>query len=336
MKRIQRWKRLLAIGVFFSMTLVGCNQVQNKPPEETKPITPEVTASVTGESIYNQAYEEYSNLTDFGVVINSPTADEMSRLETVKEYEYGDHPSEEMLFIPKYNGTKIAVYSVEYTGERYIQKDELYCIDATSEGEGLLLKADRPEGMAQIGVFVTYQEKTVLYPIETTNGKDGNIDREYLQLETEKKQPNEWEMIMPEADADTYLEGMNCVERFELDFDKDGSMESIEVYSDAKVDKSGKLLLDDGQGWALILRKNDEVFPLFEKSFIQLGGLEYVVFEDCEEHERTHIIVTYDTGVTIMYYDCTFDEESGYIRRQSVYTANNINKLMSWSYKNCD
>lgn len=336
MKRIQRWKRLLVMGVILSTTLIGCNQVQNEPPEETKPITPEVTAPVTGESIYNYAYEEYSNLMDFGVVINGPTAEEMSRLETVKEYEYGDHPSEEMLFIPKYNGTKIAVYSVEYTGERYIQKDELYCIDSTSEGDGLLLKADRPEGMAQIGVFVTYQEKTVLYPIETTNGKDGNIGREYLQLETERQQPNEGELIMPEANSDTYLEGMNCVERFEVDFDKDGNMESIEVYSDAKVDKNGKLLLDDGQEWALILRKKDEVYPLFEKSFIQLGGLEYAVFEDCEEHERNHIIVTYDTGVTMMYYDCTFDEESGYIRRQSVYTANNINKLKAWSYKNCD
>lgn len=338
MKTIQRWRLVLVLGVLLSMTLIGCNQMQNKPPEETESKAPEVTTPVTRESIYNYAYDEYSQLTDLGVVINKPTQEEISQLKDVKEFKYGDDStSEEMLFIPKYNGTKISVYSVEYTGERYIQKDELFSISSTSEGDGLLLKASRPEGMAQIGVYVTYQEKSVLCPIETASGKDTNIDRiDYLQLETEEQQINEGEVISPEAKPENYLEGMNCIDRYEVDVDKDGTIESLEVYSDAEIGKDGRLLLDDGQEWALILRKNDEMYSLFERSFINLGGIEYTIFDDCEEHERTHVIVTYDTGVTIMYYDCTFDDENGYIRRQSFYYANNINKLNSWSYKNCE
>lgn len=335
MKQTKKWRAFLVVSTILSMSLVGCNKAQNKEQEEAQ-TAPVVTAEVPGESIYNNAYEEYNNLTDLGVIINSPKEEDLSRLNTLDEYEYDKNANENMLVIPKYNGTKITISSVEYTGERYITKDVLYSIDSTPEGYGLLLKANRPEGIAQIAIYVTYKEKTVEYIVETTNGKDGNTENEYLKVEADDSQPKDGDMIAPEADASTYLQGLNCFSHYEIDMDKDGNNESIEVYSQGSIDNNGRYLLDDGQEWALILRKGEEIYPLFERSYIQLGGLEYTIYEDYDDYERMHIIVAYNTGTAMIYYDCTYDEESGYIRRESVYEASNISKLQEWSYKNCD
>lgn len=341
-----KWQAFLVAGAMAGMTMVGCNQssqtsqtsqVPNEvQQEETSPATPGVTVEASETSIYNNAYENYNNLTDLGVIINSPKEEDLTRLNTLEEYHYDKSTNESMLIIPKYNGTKITVSSVEYTGERYVTKDVLYTVDATPEGYGLMIKANRPEGIAQIAVYITYKEKTVEYIIEATNGKDGNSNYEYLKVETEDKRVNQGDLITPEANADTYLEGLTCFKRYQIDIDKDGESEWVEVYWQGNMDANGEYLFDDGQNWALVLRKGDEIYPLFEKSYIQLGGLEYVIYEDYDDYNRTHILVTYNTGAAVMYYDCTYDEESGYIRRNSLYEASNINKIDEWSYKNCD
>lgn len=334
-----KWQALLVAGTVASMTLVGCNQVNQVPSEvqqeEPSPVTPVVTAEVSEDSIYNNAYEDYNSLIDLGVIINAPKEEDLSRLSTLDEYHYDKSANESMLIIPKYNGTKITVSSVEYTGERYITKDVLYSVDSTPEGYGLLIQANRPEGIAQIAVYMTYKEKTVEYIIETTNGKDGHNDYEYLKVDTEDKKEKEGTLITPELNADTYLEGLTCFKRYEIDMNQDGEDEAIEVYWQGNMDDKGNYLFDDGQNWALILRKGDAIYPLFEKSYIQLGGLEYIVYEDYDDYNRTHILVTYNTGAAVMYYDCTYDEETGYIRRESLYEASNINKIDEWSYKNC-
>jgi len=334
MKHIQKWQSLAVIGTIFTMSLVGCNEAQVEDNKEVIVTPPTVT--VTEESIYNNAYESYDNITDFGVVINEPTEEELNQLGTVEEYEYDKNATESILIIPKYNGTKITVNTVEYTGERYITKDVLYSVESTPEGYGLLIKANRPEGMAQIGVYVTYKEKYVEHIIEADNGKDGESSKEFLKIDPENTNKIEEDIIKPEANASTYLEGLTRYNAYEVDMDQDGKMETIEVYCQSGMDENGRYLLDDGQDWALILRKGDEIYPLFEKSFIQLGGLEYMVYEDCDNYNRKHIIIYYNTGAAIMYYDCTYDEESGYIRRDNLYEASNISKLNEWSYKNCE
>ena len=336
MKQTHKWQAFLVAGTIASISLVGCNKMENEVQEEVAPTAPVVTAEVPEESIYNNAYENYNSLTDLGVIINSPKEEDLSRLNTLEEYQYDKNANETMLVIPKYNETKITVCSVEYTGERYISKDVLYSVDSTPEGYGLLIKANRPEGSAQIAIYVTYKEKTVEHIIETTNGKDGNSDCEYLKVETEDTKLKEEDLITPKADASTYLEGLTCFNRYEIDMDKDGENESIEVYSQGQIGDKGEYLLDDGQYWALVLRKGEETYFLFEKSYIQLGGLEYTIYEDYDDYGRIHVIVEYNTGAAIMYYDCTYDEESGYIRRNSLYEVGNINKIKEWSYKNCD
>ena len=332
MKQVKRWKAFL-VAALLSVSLVGCGQGHNKKQEKPSSTAPAVTSTVSDESIYNHAYESYSSVTDLGVIINSPGEEELGQLSALEHYDYDKNASGTMLVIPKYNGTKITVSSVEYTGERYITKDVLYSVDATPEGYGLLIKADRPEGIAQIAIDLTYKEKTIEHIIETTDAKDGENDKEYLKVETEDQNQKEGDLITPEADAATYLAGLNCFSRYEVDFDKDGNDEMIEVYSDGKVDDDGHYLLDDGQQWTLILRKDNQIYPLFEKSYIQLGGLEYSTYVDYDDYERVHILVTYNTGSAIIFYDCTYDEESSYVRRENIYEANNVNKLKEWTYK---
>lgn len=334
MKHTQKWKNLLVVCTLCSITLVGCNQSENQVQEEVKPTAPSVSAVVSKESIYNNAYQPYDYLAELGVVINSPTEEDLNRLNILEEYTYDSNATDQILIIPKYNGTKITVSTVEYTGERYIEKETLYSVDATQEGYGLLVKANRPEGTAQIMVYISYEGKSLEYPILVS--KEGKNSNEYLKMDTEDIESQEENFIIPKGDADTYLSGLNCFSRYDVDMDQDGNDETIEVYSQGQVDDEGQYLFDDGQEWALILRKDNQIYPLFERSYIQLGGLEYTIYEDYDDYERIHIIVAYNTGAAIMYYDCTYDEESGFIRRDSLYDVGNINKLKEWSYKSCN
>ena len=335
MKRVQKWQTCAIVGALFCISLVGCNKTQNEKMTENTPTTP-IENNVENEtSIYNKEYEAYSNLTDLGVVINQPTEEEIQGIEQKAEYTY-QNGSEMMLIIPKYNGSKITVCKVEYNGERYFTKDELYHVDATPEGYGLLLKADRPESKAEIAVNITYPDKniSVQYPIvEKNNSEMDSTNKEYLKVEMEEKQIYEGERIMPETDPATYLKGLNRFDRYEKDVDADGNLETIEIYCEGTVDANGHYLLDDGQEWTLILRKGDAIFPLFERSHIQLGGLKYAVYEDYDEHGVMHMMVTYSTESAIIYYDCTYDAEEGYVYRQRIYEASNINKLNEWSYR---
>lgn len=333
MKQIQKLKTLLIIGTL-GVTLVGCNQVKSKVPEETTSTAPVVTTTVSDKNIYNNSYEKYNNVTDLGVIINSPSEEELSQFSALEYFEYDKDTNEKMLVIPKYNGTKITVSSVDYNGERYITKDVLYSVDATPEGYGLVIKANRPDGVVKIAIDLIYDGKSVERLIGENESKGDRKDYEYMKVEAEGEKDAEGDLITPRLDADTYLEGLNRFDSYNVDMDKDGNDETLEVYCQAKVDNQGNYMLDDGNEWTLILRKGDKIYPLFNKSFIQLGGLEYTIYEDSDDYDRIHIMVAYNTGAAIMYNDCTYDEESGLILRSSLFEANNINKISEWTYKN--
>ena len=80
----------------------------------------------------------------------------------------------------------------------------------------------------------------------------------------------------------------------------------------------------------LVVKKGDDIYPLFEKSYIQLGGLEYLVYIDYNDYERVHVLVQYKAGAGMMTFDCVYDEETGNFRRDTVYEASNINILKDW------
>ncbi len=142
MKINKNWKTFIYVCSIMSILLIGCQsqKVEEVPSESPKPT---VTDTVSEQSIYNKSFESYNNITELGLIIKAPTEEDLSHLNTLEHYEY-TNTNESMLIIPKYNGSKITVSTVEYTGERYIAKDVLFTQEATPEGYGLLLKAKRP------------------------------------------------------------------------------------------------------------------------------------------------------------------------------------------------
>ncbi len=329
MKINKNWRTFLIVSTMVSVLFVGCGQEEpSKAPITSQNPTVETTAPIES-SIYNTIYENYNNVTDLGIIINSPSEKDLSHLNTLDSYVYEEGSKESMLIIPKYNGSKITISTVEYTGERYIPKDVLYTKEATTEGYGLLVKANHPEGIPQIIITVSYENKSCEYLV-TYDGKIGKDSIKYLSVGAEEGKRREGDLITPIQDS-TYLDGLNLFSSYEVDMDKDGNNETIEVYSQGEISEAGEYLMDDGQQWTLVLRKGDEIYPLFEKSYIQLGGLEYIVYVDYNDYENIHIIVTYKSGAALIYYDCTYDEESGNIIRNEFYEANNISKLKDWN-----
>jgi len=310
-----------------SVLLIGCQtqKVEEIPSDSPKPT---VTETVSEQSIYNKSFESYNNITELGLIIKAPTEEDLSHLSTLEHYDYAN-TKESMLIIPKYNGSKITISTVEYTGERYIAKDVLFTQESTTEGYGLLLKANRPESIPQIVITITYKNKSIEELI-VNNGQEGSSGVEYLKLDNEASKKQEGDLVTPVQDA-TYLKGLNSFSEYEVDMDNDGSHETIEVYCQGEIGPDGNYLFDDGQEWALILRKGENIYPLFERSYIQLGKLEYTAYIDYDDYERLHIMVACKTGANIIYYDCTFDEESGHILRKQVYEANNISILKEWN-----
>lgn len=61
-----------------------------------------------------------------------------------------------------------------------------------------------------------------------------------------------------------------------IDVDGDGRAESVELWVDATRDARGRLRLDDGQRWALVVRTNERIYRLFDE-FVQLGQPRFMI-----------------------------------------------------------
>ena len=64
------------------------------------------------------------------------------------------------------------------------------------------------------------------------------------------------------------------VDNAAIDLDLDGAAERVELYAAVQRDDRGRLMWDDGQRWALIVRDGDAVYPLFD-GFVQLGKVTF-------------------------------------------------------------
>lgn len=69
-------------------------------------------------------------------------------------------------------------------------------------------------------------------------------------------------------------DGLTLLERMNDDTDSDGDKESIEVYTSAQIARDGQMGWDTGHQWVLLVRKGEEVFPLFN-DYVQHGGLQF-------------------------------------------------------------
>lgn len=297
----------------------------------TPPTTPSAQATddteIDESSVYNNAFESYSDMTELGVIINNPTPEDLNKISNLETYGKADQGTS-MLIIPKYKNSKITVSKAEYTGEQYIAKEELFSNDATPPDYGLQLYANRPEGIPELIITINYQKVNCRY-IVSSNGKSGNQDIEILKVENTDVVDGKGEMLPPIVDS-TYVNGLNLFSSSEVDIDGDGKSETLEVYCDATIDDKGQQLLDDGQTWTMILRKGNAFYPLFDKAYIQLGNLQYTIYEDYNDYNRMHILIEYKTGAAIYLYDCVYDAKSGNIQKNNFFQVDNINLIQSW------
>lgn len=331
--KLNKKRHIFLLSGLLMLALSGC-MAQNQAPNT---VVSDVSSGTTSNSdtpsqedmsrsIYNETFEQYNDITELAVIINNPTEEDLSRVKVTDQF--GDNKQESMLIIPKYNGSKITISTAEYTGEQYIAKEDLFTVESTPSGYGLKLYANRPEGIPELIITISYQKVNRRYVV-ASNGKDGNTGIEYLRVEPDTSSGKQGDLISPVQDAN-YVSGLNLFSSSDLDIDNDGEVEKLEVYCEGSIGSNGEYLLDDGQNWTLILRKGEKIFPLFDKAYIQFGKIQYAIYQDYNDYDRMHVIVECKTGTAIYYYDCTYDEESGNMLRNNFFDASNINMIKAW------
>lgn len=281
---------------------------------------------VSGDCAYNRVYEEYANQNDLGIILNEPSLEILAKfehLETYKDVENG----EKLLVIPKYKGSQVIVQRVELEGNDFVVKDTVYNKDETEEKYGLLLETARPEGIPYLNISISSGREVVNYLV-SYNGKTGTPDIEYLTIgkteEVKEHEQDQEKQVIQAITEGNYLDGYNLLHQDEVDIDYDEEIEILEVYSIAGYNEDGRLMLDDGQEWALIIREGDQIYPIFPKTHIQLGRLEYKVYTDYDE-EIFHILISKIQGAGITMYDCYYDQESNTFISKVVYeTTGNV------------
>jgi len=95
---------------------------------------------------------------------------------------------------------------------------------------------------------------------------------------------SEKNMESVQATENFSTDGLTLLERMNDDTDSDGDKESIEVYTSAQIARDGQMGWDTGHQWVLLLRKGEEVFPLFD-DYVQHGGLQFWLAACVNIHE---------------------------------------------------
>lgn len=324
--KMKKWISILFISAIVTAMTVGCN--------DTNPVGPATSTSVVGveekNSIYNTAFETFTegDASELGLIINNPKESELAVVKDLETYEQTS-TEESLLIIPKYKESKITVSTVA-DGEEIVKADKaVYTKEKTTEGYGLLIKAMRPEGTPSLIVALEYKDKSIDYII-SANGETGNAHTEYLIVGKEMPTEDVVEEDVIVIKEENYTEGLNLVNQYEVDINNDGEVESIEVYSAAEMTDEGELLLDDGQEWTLILRKGEVIYPLFERSYVQLGTIDYKTYIDYDDNEAFHVLVNYTTSAGLKTYDYTYNKEKDTFTRKLAFNADNISMINQW------
>lgn len=310
-------KVILAIGILTLTLVTGCSNggirsgaVNLKGIEQTQ----------KEEQLYNVAFEKYAADEKLGVILSTPDDEVLASITGLERYVHYAN-SEKLLVLPKYNGATVEVKKLGFDGEKLVEEETLYSKQHSTDDYGLLVEAFRPEGLPELLIRVSYQEKIATY-IVAENGKEGTPSLFYLKEEKEEESLGLGEVIVPiegDVTAGYYLHHVD-----EVDIDQDGRSESLEVYSTATVDEAGNLLMDDGNDWKLVVRKGNKQYLIVD-DFIQLGKLEYKTYEEYGDERVFHLLITKAQGAGLTMYDCYYDGEQDAFISQVVYeTKGNI------------
>ena len=233
-----------------------------------------------------------------------------------------DLGNELLLILPKYNGSRLLLERVAFDGEDFVREEVLYENTQTEDGFGFLLETVRPEGIPYLRLTLTVEGEATEYLVDY-NGKDGTPDYEWLgEVGTLETVDMPEEVIAPMEVGD-YLEGMNLIYRQPFDLD-DTATTSLDLYCEAAFNDQGELMLDDGQMWSLVVQREDVIYPVFPKDFIQLGDLGFTSYKDYDT-DRWHILIEKTQGAGITLYDVYYEASLDLFISQIVYqTEGNI------------
>jgi hypothetical protein len=137
--------------------------------------------------------------------------------------------------------------------------------------------------------------------------------------------PGRTAVAASEQALEDYLAGMQVYDAFDYDFDKDGTPERIVLAVEAERARNGEILLDDGQPWALCVEMDGRCYPVYPKSYVQLGMLEYALFEDVSQ--RPALLIQCVQGAGIQIWECAYDPDAQGFEIAEVYMTGAINLL---------
>lgn len=184
-------------------------------------------------------------------------------------------------------------------------------------------------GIALGGCKNSRSNQTINQSLESETHKQ-NIENQLGQVSfrNQKKEIESIEAINL-SEGKQILEGLNLWDSCEVDIDQDGIEEFIELYCAAEKSKEGTYFLDDGQEWALVVRDDEKVYPLFERSYIQLGRIDYVAYEDYEK-EQFCLQISCKAGAEIWTNEYSFNREVEVFEKVVIDNKNNINLIKQW------
>lgn len=76
------------------------------------------------------------------------------------------------------------------------------------------------------------------------------------------------------AEENFAIDELTLLERLYDDTDQDGEEESVELYTSAEIAPDGQIGWDTGHRWVLLVRKGNQVFPLFDNR-VQYGEVQF-------------------------------------------------------------
>ena len=133
--------------------------------------------------------------------------------------------------------------------------------------------------------------------------------------------------------------GLTLLERTYDDTDSDGDKESIELYTSAQIAPDGRMGWDTGHQWVLLVRKGEEVFPLFD-DHVQYGELQFWIAsfnkdkiegpESTDLQRQIYVTVTTDVGFKLLDY---YWDEQNHCYKEEVVLDPPDQWIMRHSYK---
>ncbi len=124
---------------------------------------------------------------------------------------------------------------------------------------------------------------------------------------------------LKEADL---IKDMTLLVQHNIDMNKDGKEEKIEMYTSAPKNSDGNIMWDDMNKWLLQVTKDENVYKLYEGD-IQLGKMDFWIYIDA--NDKFHIVNIITTGTNIAMIAHKHDDANNTFTSEEIYNLKDIN-----------